>query len=86
MGFKANVSRFTTSAPYHFVLEDLSGPSNCTACSYLGKVFEQSHGTVVVVQQSIVAWGQLQEELGPRRSHWAGLCGQHSGLELTFKF
>lgn len=72
--------------PTSFVLGDPSGPSICSACSYLGEVFEQSHGAVVVVQQSIVARGQLQEELGPRRSHWAGLRGQHLGLESTSKF
>lgn len=36
--------------PTSFVLEDPSSPSICSACSYLGKVFEQSHGAVVVVQ------------------------------------
>lgn len=36
--------------PTSFVPEDPSGPSNHSACSYLGEVFEQSHDTVVVVQ------------------------------------
>lgn len=36
--------------PTSFVPEDTSGPSNRSACSYLGEVFEQSHGTMVVVQ------------------------------------
>lgn len=72
--------------PTSFVPEDPPRPSNHSACSYLGEVFEQSHSTVVVMQKSGVAQGQLQEELGPRRSHWAGLCGQHLGLESTFKF
>lgn len=40
----------------------------------------------MVVQESIVAWGQLQEELGPRRIHWVGLSGQHPGLESTCIF
>jgi len=41
---------------------------------------------VAVVQQRIVAWGQLQEELRPRRTHRAGLCGQDAGLESTCEF
>lgn len=40
----------------------------------------------MVVQKSIVAWGQLQEELSTRRIHWVGLCGQDLGLESTCKF
>lgn len=70
--------------PPSSVLEGPSAPA-AAACSHLGQVLEQSHGAAVVVQQSGVAQGQLQEELGPRRSHWAGLCGQHLGLESTSK-
>lgn len=40
----------------------------------------------MVLQQGIVAWGQVQEELRPRRIHWVGLCGQDPGLESTSKF
>lgn len=40
----------------------------------------------MVVQQGIVAWGQLQQELGPGRVHWAGLRRQDAGLKSTCKF
>lgn len=56
------------------------------ACSYLREVFEQTQDSMMVVQESVVAWGQLEEELGPRRIHWVGLCGQDPGLESTCIF
>lgn len=64
----------------------LDSPASCAACGYLWEVLEQTQDPVTIVQQSIVARGQLQEELGPRRIHWVGLRGQDPGLELTCKF
>ena len=40
----------------------------------------------MVLQQSIMAWGQVQEELGPGSVHWVGLGRQDPGLESTSKF
>lgn len=50
-----------------------------TACSYLWEVFEQTQDTVAVVQQCIMAWGQLQEELRREGSTGLGCVGRTRG-------